>query len=115
MTKGKRKKRARSHAQEAFIRGFIATALLARVDGPAGARGVLAGTNMRRAFMGGIAIASGTLVAEALQERKYSKSLIALAAGAAGMAIVGRYPAPDKSAQVDESRGQEEEIQQVQG
>ncbi len=111
--KGKQKKR--SHAQEAFVRGFVATALLAGLDTPAGARGGLTRNSMRRALMGGIAVASGTLVAEALQERKYSRSLVALAAGAAGMAIIGRYPTPHETAQGDESRGQEEEIEQVQG
>ena len=115
MRKGRRRKRARSQAQEAFVRGFVATALLASIDRPAGVRGGLARASLRRALKGGIAIASGTLVAEALQERKYSKSLIALAAGAAGMAIVGRYPTPDETAQADESRGQEKEIEQVQG
>lgn len=115
MKKGKRKKRARSQAQEAFVRGFVATALLERLDRPAGARGGLARHSMQRALMGGIAIASGTAVAEALQERKYSRLLMALAAGAAGMAIVGRYPTPVETAQADENRGQEEEIEQVQG
>ncbi len=113
--KGKRKKRAHSHAQEAFVRGFVATALLASLDTPAGTPGGLTRNSMRRALMGGMAIASGTLVAEALQERKYSRSLVALAAGAAGMAIIRRYPTPHETAQGDESRGQEEEIQQVQG
>jgi hypothetical protein len=113
--KGKRKRQARSQAQEAFVRGFVATALLASLDRSVHASGGLARTSMWRALKGGIAIASGTLVAEALQERKYSKSLIALAAGAAGMAIVGRYPTPDETAQADESSGQEKEIEQVQG
>lgn len=112
MNKAKRKKRARSQAQEAFVRGFVATALLASFDRPAGARG---GLPMRRALKGGIAIASGTLAAEALQRRKFSRSLVALAAGVAGMAIVGRYRTSDETAQVDESRGQEKEIEQVQG
>lgn len=113
--KGKRKNRARTQAQRAFVRGFVATALLANLDTPAGARGGLARNSMRRALMGGIAVASGTLVAEALQERKYSRSLVALAAGAAGMAIIGRYPTPGETAQADDSRGQEQEIEQVQG
>ena len=112
MKKGKRKNRARLQAQEAFIRGFVATALLASFDTPAGARG---GVAMRRALKGGMAIASGTLVAESLQERKYSRSLVALAAGAAGMAIIHRYSTAEETAQGDESRGQEEEIEQVQG
>lgn len=113
--KGKRKKCAHSHAQEAFVRGFVATALLASLDTPAGPRGRLTRNSMRRALMGGIAVASGTLVAEALQERKYARSLVALAAGAAGMAIVGRHPTPDETVQGEESRGQEEKIEQVQG
>ena len=115
MKKGKRKRQARSQAQAAFIRGFVATALLASLDRPAGVRGGLSPASMRRALKGGIAIASGTLVAEALQEREYSRSLIALAAGAASMAIIGRYPTPDETAQADESGGQEKEIEQVQG
>ncbi len=115
MKKGKRKKRAGSHAQEAFVRGFVATALLASLDRPAGARGGLARNSMQRALMSGIAIASGTQVAEALQEREYSKSLVALAAGAIGIAIVGRYPTSDGTEQVNESHGQEKEIEQVQG
>ena len=115
MKKSKRKRKARSQTQAAFIRGFVATALLASVDRPAGVRGGLARASLRRALKGGIAIASGTLVAEALQERRYARSLIAVAAGAAGIAIVGRYPTPDEPAQAGESGGQEKEIEQVQG
>ncbi len=115
MNKGKRKKRVRRQAQEAFVRGFVATALIANLDRPAGAGGGLARDSMRRALMGGIAIASGTVVAEALQEREYARSLMALAAGAVGMAIVGRRPASDETAQVDHSRVEEEEIGQVEG
>ncbi len=113
--KGKWKNRARTQAQEAFVRGFVATALLTSLDRPAGARGGLARNSMQRALMSGIAVASGTQVAEALQKRKYSESLVALAAGAVGIAIVGRYPIPDETEQVGESRGQEKEIEQVQG
>lgn len=110
MKKGKRKKRARSQAQQAFVRGFVASALLASLDRPGGALGRVDRNNMRRALRGGIAVASGSVVAEALQERKYSRSVVALAAGAASMAIIGRYSTPES----DESRGKKEEVQQVQ-
>lgn len=114
MKKGKQKKRVRSHGQEAFVRGFVATALLASVDRTAGAGGGLPRNGLQRAFKGGIAVACGTLAAEALRERMFSKSLLAVVAGAACMMILDRYPTPDKAAQGDEGSGQEKEIGQVQ-
>ena len=115
MTKGKRKKRARSRGQDAFVRGLVATALLATVDRRAGAGRGLARKGLQRALKGGMAVASGTLVAEALRERNFSRSLLFLAAGAAGMLIVDRYPTSDETAEGGKSSGQEQEGEQVQG
>ena len=114
MKKDKRRKRSRSKTEDAFVRGFVATALLASVDSSAGPQSGRAGGGLRRALMGGMAIASGTAVAEALQEKKYSKVLVALATGATGMAIVGHFPDFHEATQVDENHGQEES-EQVQG
>ena len=114
MKKDKKRKRSRSKTEEAFVRGFVATALLAGVDNSAGPQGGRTRGGLRRALIGGMAIASGTAVAEALQEKRYSKVLVALAAGATGMAIVSRYAILDEAAQGDENRGQEEN-EQVQG
>lgn len=113
MKKDKKRKRSGSKTREAFVRGFVATALLGTVDsaGPLGGR---TGGGLRRALMGGMAIASGTAVAGALKEQRYSRVLVALVAGATGMAIVSRYPILDEAAQVDGNRGQEEK-EQVQG
>ena len=114
MKKDKRRKRSRSKTQEAFVRGFVATALLASADSSVGPEGGRTRGGLRRALMGGMAIASGTAVAEALQEKRYSTVLVALAAGAAGMAIISRQPILDEASQVDENRVQEEK-EQVQG
>lgn len=114
MKKDKRRKRSRSETREAFVRGFVATALLGSVGSSAGSEGGRTRGGLRRALMGGMAIASGTAVAGALTEQRYSRVLVALAAGATGMAIVSRYPILDEAVQVDENRGQEEN-EQVQG
>ena len=111
MKKGKRQKPSRSRTKDAFVRGFVATALLASVDSSAGPRTGPTRGGMRRALMGGMAVATGTAVSEALQEQRYSKVLVALATGGAGMAIIGRHPILDEAAQVDENRGQEENEQ----
>ena len=123
--KKRRRKRAEAEAaarargaravQAAFLRGFVATALLAAVDngGGRGAAGGLSTEALRRALRTGVAVAAGTFVAGALQERRLVPAAVVLAAGAAGLALVGQGPASVGDAASEEARGGGEEAQEV--
>jgi hypothetical protein len=73
--------------------------------------------SLRRALKGGFAIASGTLVAERLSQRNYTKSVVALGAGTACLAIADHYLTLGKSDDEDRQDGEEEEetVRQAQG
>ena len=115
MKKRKREKQARVDAQKTFVRGFIATALLVGLDGSTGGSIGLSRDGLRRAIKGGLAIASGSIVADALQQRRYARSLVALATGSACVAITDYCLIPREPEQADQENGEEKEIQQVQG
>lgn len=114
--KGRKRQRARSAARKAFVRGFVATGLLASVDRTQGGSTRLSRDSLRRALRGGFAIASGTLVAEKLSQRDYTGSAAALAAGTVCLAITDHYLTPSKSDHEDRQDGEEEkgEVQEVQ-
>ena len=107
-------KRTRFIAGESFVRGFVATGLLVWLDGTAGGSSRSPRGSLRLALKGGFAIASGTVVAERLSRRDYTRSAAALAAGAACLVITDRYLSPSETDSEDRRDG-EEEIQQVQG
>ena len=68
---------------EVFARGFIATGLLAAIQG-----GKTPGSGMktlRHAAQGGVALSAGVFAAQALSQRRYGAALAAAAAGAAGI------------------------------
>lgn len=111
----KRGKRTRSAARKAFVRGFVATGLLACLDRTVGGSSGLSRDSLRRALKGGFAITSGTLVAERLSQRDYTRSAVALAAGAVCLAITDHYLTLSKPDHEDRQDGKEEEVQQVQG
>lgn len=113
MKRVKRRKRARADVGKAFVRGVVATALLAGLEGlPDGRRG-LSRNGMRRAIKGGVAVAAGTAVAESLQERDYSGTVLALVAGAAGIVLTDRHLGPDQAREQDQDIGKEQEIQEI--
>lgn len=73
-----------------FVRGFVATGLLAALPGgAASAMQPQAGkTILRQALQGGIALAAGGTAAAALQRREYAAALLAISGGAAGLIAV---------------------------
>lgn len=92
-------------ARTAFIRGMVATGVLAVTD--AGGRS-LSRAEVRRALKAGIAVAGGTMVAEALERDEPVRAMLALAGGiAAAMAVDGLLQATDRE-QEQESDGKEE-------
>lgn len=82
--KKKRRKKARNRAiaQKAFVRGFVATGLLAIADGT---EKPMTRATASRAIKAGIAVAGGTLVAEGLQRRDYRLTMLALTGSAVCM------------------------------
>lgn len=92
-------------AKAAFIRGVVATGVLAVAD----TRGrSLSRAAVRRALKAGIAVAGGTIVAEALERDEPLTAAMALAGGiAAAMAVDGLLQAPDRE-QEQENDGKEE-------
>lgn len=75
-----------------FVRGFVATGLLAAAATPAAAGRardrVLNRTVLRRALQGGTAMAAGVAAANALQQRRYGTAALSLALGAAGLLAI---------------------------
>lgn len=111
----KRLKRGkRTRARKAFVRGFVATGLLDSLDRTTGGSFELSRDSLRRALKGGFAVASGTLVAERLSQRDYTRSAVSLAAGAVCLAITDHYLTLSKPDHEDPEDG-EEEVQQGQG
>lgn len=73
-----------------FVRGFVATGLLAALpSGAASATAPKAGKAiLRQALQGGIALAAGGTAAGALQRRDYRTALMAVTGGAAAVVAV---------------------------
>lgn len=90
MKRGGRKQRRRA-ADEVpgnFVRGFVATGLLAALQDGGGAGSVNARATLRSALQGGAALAAGSSVARALHRRDYTRVLLAVAGGAAGIVAI---------------------------
>ncbi|MFC5300761.1 hypothetical protein [Azospira restricta] len=85
----KRSRKARRAAggelQDGFVRGFVATGLLAALRDGAGRKQVLCA-----ALQGGTALAAAGLAVDALKQRSPAGALSAVAAGAAGLYLIGR-------------------------
>lgn len=80
---------ARGDVSGNFVRGFVATGLLAALqDGTGAARTGDARATLRSALQGGVALAAGNSAAEALQRRDYNAVLLAVAGGAAGVVAI---------------------------
>jgi len=73
-----------------FVRGFVATGLLSVCQDrfQADARAIDGRRVLRHALQGGVALAAGSLAADALQRRDYSTALTATAGAAAGLACL---------------------------
>lgn len=102
------RRRARRDMGASFVRGFVATGLLAAVQDRAARKG---GRRERRrllrlALQGGTALAAGGAAADALQSRDWSRALTAVAAGGLGMLALERV-LQDKTDQ-ENGNGQEE-------
>lgn len=105
--KKKTRRQDRALARTAFVRGFVATGLLAfaEQDGRRFSR-----ATMRRAIKAGVAVASATLVADFIQRDDYARSMVVLVAGAACLAITDRILADTDTAQEHTAHGQEEQV-----
>lgn len=74
----------RNETFNGFMRGFIATGLLAATQqSPARRKQIL-----RLALQGGAAMATGIAGASALERRDWGQALVAIAAGAAGLKLI---------------------------
>lgn len=72
-----------------FVRGFVATGLLAALQEPAGRATPAAGRAvLKQALQGGTALAAGCAAADAWQRQDLRGVLIAVAGGAAGLAAI---------------------------
>ena len=95
-----------------FVRGFVATGLLAALQEPAGRTTPAARRAvLKQALQGGTALAAGCAAAEAWQRQDLRGVLVAVAGGAAGLAAID-YLARKSARRSNEKRenhlGQEE-------
>lgn len=89
---GKGHRRAAREMRAGFVRGFVATGLLAAVQDRAARRGARTERQraLRLALQGGAALAAGTVAAEALQGRDWALAATAVAAGALSVLTIER-------------------------
>lgn len=92
-------------ARMAFTRGLVATGVLAFAESGGGA---LSRTALRRALKSGIAVASGTLVADSLERDEPLKAVLAIAGGIVGAAATDRLLAVADQEQERVRDGKEE-------
>lgn len=71
-----------------FVRGFVATGLLAALQDGGVVRTGDARAALRSALQGGVALAAGGSAADALHRRNYNGALLAVAGGAAGVIAI---------------------------
>lgn len=71
----------------AFVQGLVAAGLLAAVQGQPGMP-VMDKRTLRLALQGGASLAAGSMAAQAWQQRDLSRALVAVAAGAASVAVI---------------------------
>lgn len=70
-----------------FVQGVVAAGLLAAIQNRPGLP-ALDKRALRLALQGGASLAAGTMAAQAWQQRDLSRVLVAVAAGAAGVAVI---------------------------
>lgn len=92
---GKRGRRATRTLGRDFVRGFVATGLLAAVQDRAARHGshdsrAEAQRVLRLALQGGAALAAGTEAATALQQRDWTRAMTVTAVGALGVLAIER-------------------------
>lgn len=78
----------RSEMPANFVRGFVATGLLAALQREVGVAVPDKRTTLRRALQGGTALAAGCSAADAWQRGNYGGALVAAASGAAGVVAI---------------------------
>jgi hypothetical protein len=108
-TKRKRGKAAKPLAVGSmFARGFVASGLLAAIQGRSGTLPARIRV-VRHAIQGGAALAAGSVAARAIRRRDYGQALAAVAAGATAMLAAERFltPAPQPES-MENGLGQEE-------
>lgn len=71
-----------------FVRGFVATGLLAALQYPAGRATPAGRAVLKQALQGGAALAAGCAAADAWQRQDLRGVLMAVAGGAAGLAAI---------------------------
>lgn len=88
--KRRRRPRTAGEIPGGFVRGFVATGLLAAIQGRAARLPGRASRQrvLRLALQGGTALAAGSVAAEALQRREWTTVLTAVAAGGLGVLAV---------------------------
>lgn len=74
-------------ASDAFVKGFVATGLLASIQNQPG-RPVLDKQAVRRALQGGAALAAGTVAAQAWQRQDLGRAVLAVALGTASVMVL---------------------------
>ncbi len=95
MKRRKRKGAATQDVQRAFVRGFVATALLAAVEARRSAAPTRPGAVVARGLKGAIALATGTVVAGGLQEQRIVGAAAAVLAGAVLLSATEAYLTPE--------------------
>lgn len=92
MKRAKRRGKARGSSALAadFTRGMVATGLLTAVQNrwAPGARPAEPRAILRHGLQGGAALAAASVAADALRTRDYARLALAVAAGAAGVAVI---------------------------
>ncbi|MEM7446192.1 MAG: hypothetical protein AAF414_22925 [Pseudomonadota bacterium] len=87
MKKGYARRHPSTVAKTAFVRGVISAGLHAMVDER---NGVLSQAGFRRAAKSGIAVAGGTLVADAIEHNEPARALLVIVGSAACMVMADR-------------------------
>ncbi|MCK9984863.1 MAG: hypothetical protein AzoDbin1_01335 [Azoarcus sp.] len=94
-----------------FVRGFVATGLLAALQEPAGRAPAASRAVLKQALQGGTALAAGCAAADAWQRQDLRGVLVAVAGGAAGLAAIdylARKSARRSNGKREKHLGQEE-------
>lgn len=90
--RGRRQRRSELSGQ--FVRGFVATGLLAALEARRAHTALAPRPLLRQALHGGVALAAGAAAADALERGRYAGALLSVAAGAAAMTGVECALAP---------------------
>ncbi|MDD5328513.1 MAG: hypothetical protein PHX38_00780 [Sulfuricella sp.] len=78
-------------AADYFVRGFVATGLLAALQDPSSRGAPHVRAVLRHALQGGAALAAGGIAADALREGSPAGALTAVGAGVAALAMIAHF------------------------